>query len=157
MLHSKLQLVDLAGSERLSYFVDEAPQREKECIDINKSLFTLRQVITMLAEAQKTRRQTYIPYRDSKLTSLLCQGIGGNSFTLMIACVSPSDRNVEENVSTLMYATRAAYIANEPVRNQDPKLRAIAQLKVRVAPEMGRAKWENLRPNCPRRTNKLGC
>lgn len=103
----------------------------KECIEINKSLFTLRQVITALTESQNSGKALYIPYRDSKLTSLLSQGIGGNSYSLMISCLSPSDRFLEENISTLLYSTKAAYITNKPVKNQDPKLRLINHLRVK--------------------------
>ena len=67
----------------------------------------------------------HIPYRDSKLTSLLKQSLGGNSYCLMIACLSPSDRFLEENVSTLNYAKKASFISNEPVRNDDPRVRLI--------------------------------
>ena len=75
----------------------------KEAIEINKSLFTLRQVITSLTENIKkaTNVDSYIPYRDSKLTTILKQSLGGNSFTAMIACLSPSDLYCEENLSTL--------------------------------------------------------
>ena len=89
---SKLQLVDLAGSERQA----QTGMVNKESIDINKSLFTLRQVITALTDRQKApggpnNSTTYIPYRDSKLTCLLRQSLGGNSFCLMIACLNPCD------------------------------------------------------------------
>lgn len=126
---SKLQLVDLAGSERTNVS-EHNPRLAKECIEINKSLFTLRKVITTLTEAQATGKSVYVPYRESKLTCLLRQSIGGNSYSLMISSLSPSDRFFEENVSTLNYSTKAAYIANKPVRNQDPKVRLIYELKV---------------------------
>jgi len=81
----------------------------QEAIDINKSLFTLRKVITTLADesSKKSRSKvlSHIPYRDSKLTSLLKQSLGGNSYCLMVACLSPSDAYLEENISTLRYAT----------------------------------------------------
>ena len=126
---SKLQLVDLAGSERAGILSGNS-KLAKECIEINKSLFTLRQVITTLTEAQISGRNVYIPYRDSKLTSLLQQSIGGNSYSLMISCLSPNDKFLEENISTLNYSTKAAYIANKPVKNQDPNLQIIHKLKV---------------------------
>ncbi len=88
----------------------------------------MRQVITGLAEGGK-----HIPYRDSKLTSLLKQSIGGNSYCLMIACLSPSDAYLEENLSTLAYATKASFISNEPVKNEDPKMKMINDLKNKVA------------------------
>jgi len=71
----------------------------------------------------------HIPYRDSKLTCLLKQSLGGNSYCLMIACLSPSDAYYEENISTLNYATKASYISNEPVKNEDPKVKMINELK----------------------------
>jgi len=115
---STLQLVDLAGSERQSQTGTVAT---KESIEINKSLMTLRQVITALTEnSQETQ---YVPYRDSKLTCLLRQSLGGNSFCLMIACLNPCDLHIEENLSTLTYASRASYISNRPVKNEDPRLR----------------------------------
>lgn len=63
-----------------------------------------------------------VPYRESKLTSLLKQSLGGNSYTLMVACLSPSDRYIEENLSTLNYASRASMISNVPTKNVDPKM-----------------------------------
>lgn len=122
---SKLQLVDLAGSERQS-LTQVTGKAQKESIEINKSLFTLRQVISALND---TKKDSYIPYRDSKLTCLLRQSLGGNSFCCMIACLHPSDRHLEENVSTLTYASKAAQIANTPIRNDDPKTKQIEELK----------------------------
>ena len=75
----------------------------------------------------------HVPYRDSKLTSLLKQSIGGNSYCLMIACLNPCDAFIDENISTLTYATKAGNIANEPVRNVDPKTKALRGLKSEVA------------------------
>ena len=82
----------------------------KEAIEINKSLFTLRQVISALTENNQSttgRAFTYVPYRESKLTTILRQSLGGNSFTLMVACLSPLDDYLDENFSTLNYASRA--------------------------------------------------
>ena len=131
---SKLQLVDLAGSERSSQ-TGNTGLAAKEAIDINKSLFTLRQVITSLAEGAKKRKSlnAHIPYRDSKLTSLLKQSLGGNSYSLMVACLAPSDAYVEENLSTLNYAMKASFIANEPTQNVDPKVKLINELREKVA------------------------
>lgn len=104
---SKLQLVDLAGSEKQS-LTGTTGQQAKEATDINKSLHVLRKVITALTEKEsKGKGGSFIPYRESKLTSLLKQSLGGNSYTLMIACLSPSDRYFEENLSSLQYAARA--------------------------------------------------
>ena len=102
----------------------------KECIEINKSLFTLRKVITTLNEMQTTGKMLYVPYRESKLTSLLKESIGGNSYSLMISALSPSDNFIEENITTLNYASKAAYISNMPIKNQDPKVKLIFELRV---------------------------
>lgn len=122
---SALQLVDLAGSERQS---QTGNVTSKESIDINKSLLTLRQVITALTERRQDE-QGYIPYRDSKLTCLLRQSLGGNSYTLMLACLNPCDAQMDENLSTLSYASKASFISNKPIKNEDPKTQQIADLK----------------------------
>ena len=129
IISSRLQLVDLAGSERASLTGNEGPAL-KESIEINKSLFTLRQVITTLSGSREGEG-CYIPYRDSKLTSLLKQSIGGNSYCLMIACLSPADSFYEENISTLAYATKASCISNDPIKNLDPKTKLVNDLRVR--------------------------
>lgn len=106
---SRLMLVDLAGSERLSYLdgnmTREDKTMQKETIGINKSLMTLRKVINALIMKQNPRnisKETYyVPYRESKLTALLKQSLGGNAYCLFIACLSPSDDNYDENLSTL--------------------------------------------------------
>lgn len=126
---SKLQLVDLAGSERLEAS-EYGSRLSKECIEINKSLFILRKVISTLKKIQTTGKTAYIPYRESKLTSLLKESIGGNSYALMISGLSPSDNFIEENISTLNYSTKAGCISNTPIKNQDPNIRLISQLKV---------------------------
>jgi kinesin family protein 4/21/27 len=128
MIVSKLQLVDLAGSERQSLTQpgkSSDPVAFKEAVEINKSLFTLRQVITALTESQKSKDILYIPYRESKLTTLLKQSLGGNSYTLMIACLSPLDIFIDENISTLNYAAKAKLIHNLPHVNIDPKVHKI--------------------------------
>jgi Kinesin motor domain len=125
---SKLQLVDLAGSEKVSQTGNEG-MALKESIEINKALFTLRQVINNLALV-KDGEAKYIPYRDSKLTSLLKQSIGGNSYCLMVACIAPMDYFFEDNLSTLSYAKKASCISNEPVKNTDPKTKLIKSLRV---------------------------
>lgn len=116
---SRLQLVDLAGSEKHSLVQTEGIHA-KESIDINKSLLVLRRVITSLTD--KKSDQQFVPYRESKLTQLLKQCLGGNSYTLMIACLSPIDRFIEENVSTLNYAARASLISNAPMKNVDQNI-----------------------------------
>lgn len=130
VLTSKLQLVDLAGSEKVSQTGNEGLAL-KESIEINKALFTLRQVISTLSNPHD-HQSNFVPYRDSKLTSLLKQSIGGNSYCLMIACIAPLDNFFEDNLSTLAYATKALSISNEPVKNVDPKTKVIKELKKEV-------------------------
>jgi len=79
---------------------------------------------------QVSGKTAYVPYRESKLTSLLKESIGGNSYSLMISGLSPSDKFIEENISTLNYSTKANCISNTPIKNQDPNIKIIAQLKV---------------------------
>ncbi|XP_055622720.1 osmotic avoidance abnormal protein 3 isoform X2 [Toxorhynchites rutilus septentrionalis] len=112
----KLNLVDLAGSERQSK-TGATGDRLKEATKINLSLSALGNVISALVDG-KTR---HVPYRDSKLTRLLQDSLGGNTKTLMIACISPADSNYDETLSTLRYASRAKNIANKPKVNEDPK------------------------------------
>jgi hypothetical protein len=91
----------------------------KETGQINKSLFTLGKVISMLSS--KVSNEKYIPFRDSKLTMLLQDSLGGTSRALMIACVSPSEAYADETISTLNYATRTMNIKNKPIIQVDPK------------------------------------
>jgi len=123
----------LAGSERQSLTKTEG-LAQKESIEINKSLFTLRKVITALTErnVKGNAGEQYIPYRDSKLTCLLRQSLGGNSTSLMVACLHPSDQFFEENNMTLTYAAKAALIRNRPVKNDDPQTKLIEELKSQV-------------------------
>ncbi|XP_055591135.1 chromosome-associated kinesin KIF4-like [Uranotaenia lowii] len=111
---SKLHLVDLAGSER-SKKTRASGNRLKESIQINKGLLALGNVIAALGSNKNTKG--YICYRDSKLTRLLQNSLGGNSITLMIACISPSSYNLDETLSTLRYADRALKIHNKPTMN----------------------------------------
>lgn len=113
---AKLNLVDLAGSERQSK-TGATGERLREATKINLSLSALGNVISALVDG----RSKYVPYRDSKLTRLLQDSLGGNTRTLMIACLSPSDDNYEESLSTLRYANRAKSIQNRPRINEDPK------------------------------------
>lgn len=121
--YGKISFVDLAGSERLKESKSEGKVMVKETGSINKSLFTLGKVISMLASDKKTlqEKSQYIPYRDSKLTMLLMDSLGGTSKALMIACVTPSDAYIEETVSTLNYAARVMNIKNKPVVQRDAK------------------------------------
>jgi hypothetical protein len=112
---AKLTLVDLAGSERIKKTGAQGSRR-KEGININKGLFILGQVVSALAE-QRRKYKRKPPYRDSKLTRLLQDSLGGNSRTIMVACVSPADFNLDESVNTLRYATSARNIKNSATRN----------------------------------------
>ncbi|VDM54769.1 unnamed protein product [Angiostrongylus costaricensis] len=112
----KLNLVDLAGSERQSK-TGATGDRFKEAAKINLSLSALGNVISALVDG----KSKHIPYRDSKLTRLLQDSLGGNTKTIMIACISPSDNNYDETLSTLRYANRAKNIKNKPRINEDPK------------------------------------
>ncbi|PNF43510.1 hypothetical protein B7P43_G09319 [Cryptotermes secundus] len=123
---AKFHLVDLAGSER-SKKTKTTGERFKEGVHINRGLLALGNVISALGE--EGHQKCYISYRDSKLTRLLQDSLGGNSFTLMIACASPADYNLEETLSTLRYADRAKRIKNKPIVNQDPRSTEIARLK----------------------------
>lgn len=126
---SKLHLVDLAGSERQKKTKAEG-DRLKEGISINKGLLSLGNVISALGDESK--KNTFVPYRDSKLTRLLQDSLGGNSHTLMIACVSPADSNMEETINTLRYADRARKIKNKPIINVDPRAAELSRLKLQV-------------------------
>merc|ERR1719309_1310793 len=112
----KLNLVDLAGSERQAK-TGATGDRLKEATKINLSLSALGNVISALVDG----KSKHIPYRDSKLTRLLQDSLGGNTKTLMVACLSPADNNYEETLSTLRYANRAKNIKNKPTINEDPK------------------------------------
>lgn len=112
----KLNLVDLAGSERQGK-TGATGERLKEATKINLSLSALGNVISALVDG----KSKHIPYRDSKLTRLLQDSLGGNTKTIMIACISPAEFNYDETLSTLRYASRAKNISNKPVINEDPK------------------------------------
>ncbi|KAJ8412438.1 hypothetical protein AAFF_G00127740 [Aldrovandia affinis] len=129
LMVSKLHLVDLAGSERQKKTKAEG-ERLKEGISINRGLLSLGNVISALGDESK--KGTFVPYRDSKLTRLLQDSLGGNSHTLMIACVSPADSNIEETINTLRYADRARKIKNKPIVNVDPRVAEMKRLKQQV-------------------------
>ena len=126
-LCAKMHLVDLAGSERVKRTKAEG-QRLQEGININKGLLALGNVICALSESKP-----HVPYRDSKLTRMLQDSLGGNSRTCMIACVSPADINYEETLNTLRYANRARNIRNKPVVNRDPNAAQISQLRQQLS------------------------
>ncbi|CAG8492682.1 11608_t:CDS:2 [Acaulospora morrowiae] len=115
---SKFHFVDLAGSERLKR-TSAIGERVKEGISINAGLLALGNVISALGDPTKARHTTHIPYRDSKLTRLLQDSLGGNAQTLMIACVSPTECNLNETINTLKYANRARNIKNTVTVNSE--------------------------------------
>ncbi|CAO3680641.1 unnamed protein product [Rhizopus stolonifer] len=130
-LISKFHFVDLAGSERLKRTQAEG-DRAREGIAINGGLLALGNVISALGD--ESRKMTHIPYRDSKLTRLLQDSLGGNSQTLMLACCSPADQNFQETLSTLKYANRARNIKNKISLNQDvANGNEVGQLRALVA------------------------
>nr|XP_020465570.1 kinesin-like protein KIF1A isoform X12 [Monopterus albus] len=137
---SKISLVDLAGSERADS-TGAKGTRLKEGANINKSLTTLGKVISALAEVdsgpnknkKKKKAESFIPYRDSVLTWLLRENLGGNSRTAMVAALSPADINYDETLSTLRYADRAKQIRCNAVINEDPNNRLVRELKEEVS------------------------
>ncbi|XP_060933902.1 kinesin-like protein KIF1A isoform X2 [Limanda limanda] len=137
---SKISLVDLAGSERADS-TGAKGTRLKEGANINKSLTTLGKVISALAEVdsggnknkKKKKVENHIPYRDSVLTWLLRENLGGNSRTAMVAALSPADINYDETLSTLRYADRAKQIRCNAVINEDPSNRLVRELKEEVS------------------------
>jgi len=131
---AKISLVDLAGSERATS-TGATGARLKEGAEINRSLSTLGRVIAALADLStgKAKAKVQVPYRDSVLTWLLKDSLGGNSLTAMIAAISPADINFEETLSTLRYADSAKRIKNHAVVNEDPNARMIRELKEELA------------------------
>ncbi|MCJ1288487.1 Kinesin-like protein kif1b [Xylographa carneopallida] len=131
---AKISLVDLAGSERATS-TGATGARLKEGAEINRSLSTLGRVIAALADLStgKKKNASMVPYRDSVLTWLLKDSLGGNSMTAMIAAISPADINFEETLSTLRYADSAKRIKNHAVVNEDPNARMIRELKEELA------------------------
>ncbi|RMZ83502.1 hypothetical protein DV737_g1540, partial [Chaetothyriales sp. CBS 132003] len=129
---AKISLVDLAGSERATS-TGATGARLKEGAEINRSLSTLGRVIATLADLSSGKKGLKVPYRDSVLTWLLKDSLGGNSLTAMIATISPADINFEETLSTLRYADSAKRIKNHAVVNEDPNARMIRELKEELA------------------------
>eukprot|EP00117_Sycon_ciliatum_P010350 scpid16641/ scgid5186/ Kinesin-like protein KIF16B; Sorting nexin-23 len=138
---SRINLVDLAGSERVQKTAATG-DRLKEGANINKSLTTLGLVISNLAtnsaaeastNAMKQKVKSFIPYRDSVLTWLLKDSLGGNAMTVMLAAISPADVNHGETLSTLRYAHRAKSIVNKPTVNEDANVRLIRELRAEIA------------------------
>ena len=128
--YGKISFVDLAGSERLKE-TESKGEMVKETGNINKSLFTLGKVISCLSDKRGISGK-HIPYRDSKLTMLLMDSLGGSSKALMIACISPSEVYAEETMSTLNYATRTMNIKNKPIIKMDAKEQIKFNLKREV-------------------------
>ncbi|CAG9128085.1 unnamed protein product [Plutella xylostella] len=137
---AKVHLVDLAGSERADA-TGATGARLVEGAHINKSLVTLGSVISALADCSqqapdgrtpKGSKKVFIPYRDSVLTWLLKDSLGGNSKTIMIAAISPADCNYGETLSTLRYANRAKNIINKPTINEDPNVKLIRELREEI-------------------------
>eukprot|EP00472_Partenskyella_glossopodia_P002056 CAMPEP_0197522634 /NCGR_PEP_ID=MMETSP1318-20131121/7735_1 /TAXON_ID=552666 /ORGANISM="Partenskyella glossopodia, Strain RCC365" /LENGTH=1665 /DNA_ID=CAMNT_0043075065 /DNA_START=308 /DNA_END=5304 /DNA_ORIENTATION=+ len=129
VITSKFHFVDLAGSERLKR-TGAVGARMMEGININKGLLALGNVISALGDEK--RKGSHVPFRDSKITRLLQDSLGGNSETLMIACVSPSDTNFDETLNTLKYANRARNIKNKPIINRDPMAAKIEAMGKRI-------------------------
>lgn len=123
---SRIHLVDLAGSERSSDS-QTSGKRLKEGSEINKSLSTLGRVITALVEKQ--RKRVVVPYRDSMLTWLLKESLGGNALTTMIATISPSRKHLEQTVLTLRFADFARQVTNHAVINEDSNVKLIRELR----------------------------
>lgn len=126
---SKFHFVDLAGSERAKRTGAQG-KRLREGIDINKGLLVLGNVISALGDVKK--RGSHVPYRDSRLTRMLQDSLGGNSRTVMICCVSPAISNMAETINALRYANRARNIQNTPVVNRDRDSTIIVELKKQV-------------------------
>ncbi|XP_042027796.1 kinesin-like protein KIN-4C [Salvia splendens] len=131
VLIAKLHLVDLAGSERAKRTGADG-SRLQEGIHINKGLLALGNVISALGDDKKRKEGGHVPYRDSKLTRILQDSLGGNCKTIMIACVSPADTNAEETLNTLKYANRARNIQNKAIINRDPATAELQRLRSQI-------------------------
>ena len=128
---AKFHFVDLAGSERIKK-TGATGATMKEGISINRGLLSLGNVISALSESSANGAKTHVPYRDSKVTRILQDSLGGNARTFMIACVSPAESNFEETLNTINYASRARNIKNKPVKNLDPHSALVAQMKQQI-------------------------
>ncbi|XP_012280682.1 kinesin-like protein KIF14 [Orussus abietinus] len=153
---SKINLVDLAGSERLSQTCASG-DRLREGVSINKSLLILGKVIGCLAENATNKKHGFVPYRESVLTWLLKESLGGNSRTAMLGTVSPANVHLEETLATLRYACQARAIVNRIRINEDPHDRIIRELKAEVLRLRGvREGYEKQLGVPPRRLLDLG-
>lgn len=124
-------MVDLAGSEKVGK-TGASGDRLKEAGQINKSLSTLGLVISTLVDAQSGKKGVKVPYRDSCLTKILANALGGNSKTLMICAISPALDNYEETLSTLRYADQAKKIKNRAVINESATDKLIRELNTEL-------------------------
>jgi len=131
LVKAKLNLVDLAGSERAAKTGAQGSTL-KEGANINMSLMALGNVINALSEGKGTGGKKHIPYRDSKLTRLLQESLGGNAATVMIAAISPANDNYDETLSTLKYAHRAKSIENRVLKNEDQQEKMINELREQI-------------------------
>ncbi|XP_078070606.1 kinesin-like protein KIF27 [Mustelus asterias] len=129
LISSKFCFVDLAGSERVTK-TGNTGERFKESIQINSGLLALGNVISALGDPK--RKSIHIPYRDTKITRLLKDSLGGNAKTAMIACISPSSSNFDESLNTLKYANRARDIRNKPIVNYDPDWDRIDEMELQI-------------------------
>jgi len=125
---SKFHFVDLAGSERTK-LANTKGNRFKEGVAINSGLLALGNVIACLSQTVKAR---HVPFRDSKITRILQDSLGGNSLTIMIACLSPAASNIGQSINTLNYANRAKMIKNKPVVNVDARSKEIVALRDKI-------------------------
>lgn len=134
-LGAKFHFVDLAGSER-AHRTGNVGDRFKESIHINSGLLALGNVISALSSnydpSSRAAKKIHIPYRDSKITRILKDSLGGNANTLMICCISPSSNNLDESINALKYASRARYIKNKPIVNVDPHSQKVAQMQSEI-------------------------
>ncbi|CAN0168212.1 unnamed protein product [Scytosiphon promiscuus] len=141
---SKLTFVDLAGSERLGRTGAEG-QRKREGIQINQGLLALGNVVNALGDDRPEKKATHVPYRQSKLTRLLQDALGGNSQTLFIACVSPAGDSINETVAALHYANRARNIKNRVIKNTDGAKEELRRLRSTAAALQLELVWEHFR------------
>ncbi|XP_048448842.1 kinesin-like protein KIF27 isoform X1 [Rhincodon typus] len=129
LISSKFCFVDLAGSERVTK-TGNTGERFKESIQINSGLLALGNVISALGDPK--RKSIHIPYRDTKITRLLKDSLGGNAKTVMIACISPSSSSFDESLNTLKYANRAKDIRNKPIVNYNPDWDRIDEMELQI-------------------------
>ncbi|XP_031568162.1 kinesin-like protein KIF27 isoform X4 [Actinia tenebrosa] len=127
--YAKFHFVDLAGSER-AVRTGNVGERFKESVQINSGLLSLGNVISALADHRK--KALHVPYRDSKVTRLLKDSLGGNARTVMITCLSPAEQDFGENLNSLKYATRARNIRNKPIINRDPQNTRLAAMQHQI-------------------------